>query len=196
VSRSSKSRRQPRSSQLGFYQADWADILTSAKAFFRLHIYTVDPFPERCNNKDFEEAHKCLLDAFDNYMCENENATYDEGGCRFPVLFPADNVVGVYQSHKIGMITLVSRFMPVKGFTNCLQVFEEGSTTRGCMKAIGREVVKVHYKDQILPTLDYDHNSEDLRKVVQENVFNMIDDSTFHMGLTLDARVSVLIKPL
>jgi hypothetical protein len=64
------------------------------------------------------------------------------------------------------------------------------------MKQIAQEVVKVHYKDQVFSTLDFGHNSGDLEKVVQENVKDMIDTSTFHMGLTLDAKVSALIKLL
>lgn len=58
------------------------------------------------------------------------------------------------------------------------------------MKTIARDVVQIHYKDQLNPILDFDHNASQLEKLVAENVRELLEESTFHMGLTRDANVS------
>ena len=58
------------------------------------------------------------------------------------------------------------------------------------MKTVARDVVRTFYKDHINPTLEFDHNSEQLIELVQGNVNKLIKESVFHMGLTLDVNVS------
>jgi hypothetical protein len=58
------------------------------------------------------------------------------------------------------------------------------------MKTVARDVVQIHYKDEIHPTLDFGHNSSQLEKLVEENVDKLLRDSLFHVGLTRDENVT------
>lgn len=78
VSRNSKPRKEPTSSQLGFYKGHWFRILTLAKAQYRYCIHTDVPFPER-NDKSLKSAHECLLESVYKYMEEIEHAELNKG---------------------------------------------------------------------------------------------------------------------
>jgi hypothetical protein len=62
------------------------------------------------------------------------------------------------------------------------------------MKTIARDVVNIHYKDQLYPTLDFDHNSSQLEELVADNVNKLIRESTFHVGLKRDANVGFPLR--
>ncbi|KAF8240967.1 hypothetical protein L208DRAFT_1215051, partial [Tricholoma matsutake] len=142
-------------SQLSFYEGHWIHILNSAKALYRYMIHTDIPFPER-NIKNLKIAQECILEAFSNYMDENEDAELDKY---------------VYKANKVGMTTFI---------------FEEGATTCGHMKTIGHDIVQIFYKDDIYPQLDFNHNSNQLDEVVADNVKKLLKDSRFHVGLQLN----------
>ena len=74
-----------------------------------------------------------------------------------------------------------------------LQVFEEGTTSRGRMKTTARDVVRLFYKDDLYPDLDFCHNSAQLEELVADNVKKLLKDSRFHIGLKLDAQVNPLL---
>jgi hypothetical protein len=78
VLHSSKSHKEPTSSQLGFYEGHWSHILTLAKAQYRYHIHTDIPFLEN-NDKNLKVAHKCLLKADNSYMDDNKHIELDKG---------------------------------------------------------------------------------------------------------------------
>jgi hypothetical protein len=59
------------------------------------------------------------------------------------------------------------------------------------MKTLAREVVNIHYKDELYPTLDFDLNSSQYEKLIAGNVNRLIRESTFHVGLTRDDNVGV-----
>lgn len=52
------------------------------------------------------------------------------------------------------------------------------------MKNIARGLVQVHYKEQLNPTFDHDHNSRDVQDKVAENIDDLLYDkkSLFHVG--------------
>ena len=77
ASRRPRSHRKPTSSQIGFYQGHWVQILILAKAFFRYYIHTETAFPER-NDESLDHARECVLEAIQNYMTENEHANVDK----------------------------------------------------------------------------------------------------------------------
>ncbi|KAF8232143.1 hypothetical protein L208DRAFT_1465797 [Tricholoma matsutake] len=82
----------PLPSELGFYEGHWIHILNSAKALYRYMIHTDIPFLER-NIKNLKIAQECILEAFSNYMDENEDAELDKY---------------VYEANKVGMTMLVT----------------------------------------------------------------------------------------
>ena len=61
------------------------------------------------------------------------------------------------------------------------------------MKTMARNVVQIHYKDQISPILDFGHNSSDYEQIIADNVDQLLNESLFHIGLTLDDNVSSYI---
>lgn len=121
--RNTRTCREPTSSQLGFYKGHWCSILISAKALFRYHIHTDNPFPER-NDENLKLAHECLLEAANNYLTDNEYADVDKGKLSIVCSILANNVVDLYMSEKDGMIALVSydsTFVPVtRDLLTCL----------------------------------------------------------------------------
>jgi hypothetical protein len=104
-------------------QGHWCSILISAKALFRYHIHTDNPFPER-NDENLKLAHECLLEAANNYLTDNEYADVDKGKLSIVCSILANNVVDLYMSEKDGMIALVcydSTFVPVtRDLLTCL----------------------------------------------------------------------------
>lgn len=115
--RNTRTRKEPTSSQLGFYKGHWCSILISAKALFRYHIHTDTPFPER-NDENLKLAHECLLEAANTYLTNNEYADVDKGKLSIVCSILANNVVDLYTSQKDGMIALVcynSTFVLVMG---------------------------------------------------------------------------------
>lgn len=54
-----------------------------------------------------------------------------------------------------------------------------------------REVVMLHYRADLDPEMDYDHNSNQLENVISKNITKLIDQSLFHQG-PLDSNVSFL----
>lgn len=70
------------------------------------------------------------------------------------------------------------------------QVFEDGSTYRGRLKTLGRNVVKACYKDTIQPDIEECHNSDQAKIVVRDNVANILKDSLFLLATKPDENVS------
>jgi hypothetical protein len=60
------------------------------------------------------------------------------------------------------------------------------------MKTIAQNVVEVFYREQVHPTFEFGHNSEDLQRAIASNVAELLNGSLFHAGLTHDANVSVI----
>jgi hypothetical protein len=58
------------------------------------------------------------------------------------------------------------------------------------MKTIVRGVIDVHYKEEISPTLDFCHNSDQHTAIITENVRKLLQGASFHEGLQLDAQVN------
>ena len=57
------------------------------------------------------------------------------------------------------------------------------------MKTIARDVVQVHYKEELYPVLDFGHNSADLMKIIAENVNELVKSPRLHIAPTPDASV-------
>lgn len=57
------------------------------------------------------------------------------------------------------------------------------------IKTIARDIVQIHYKDQLYLTLNFNHNSSQLEEIVAENMNKLLQKSTFHVGLTCDANI-------
>lgn len=58
------------------------------------------------------------------------------------------------------------------------------------MKTIARNIVQVHYKDDIALTLSFGHNSDQYEELIVENVRQLFQESCFHVGVTRDINVS------
>lgn len=66
------------------------------------------------------------------------------------------------------------------------------------MKTMGRDVVKLHYRADLDPEINYCHNSDQREDIISKNVTKLIDDSLFHQG-PLDSNVSfffIIISPI
>ena len=61
------------------------------------------------------------------------------------------------------------------------------------MKALGREIVKLHYRAELDPELDFGHNSDERQQVIADNVKKLIDESLFLQGPP-DANVSFFLS--
>lgn len=57
------------------------------------------------------------------------------------------------------------------------------------MKTMARVLVQVHYREQINPTPDFGHNSQQLQKLIAANVTELLEQSLFHAGLVRDPNV-------
>ena len=60
------------------------------------------------------------------------------------------------------------------------------------MKILGREIVKLHYRDELNPEINYCHNSDQLIEMIADKVKELLDDSLFLQG-PLDANVSFFL---
>ena len=56
---------------------------------------------------------------------------------------------------------------------------------------MGREVVQLHYRADLDPEMDYDHNSDEREAAISKNITKLINESLFHQG-PLDSNVSFL----
>lgn len=65
---------------------------------------------------------------------------------------------------------------------SCCQIFEDGASYRGRMKGIARDIVTLHYKNELFPVIEHCHNSNQRDEVVAENVKNLLDESLFLQG--------------
>ena len=70
------------------------------------------------------------------------------------------------------------------------QIFEDGAVYRGHLKAMGREVIKLHYQADLDPDIDISHNSSQREDVIADNLRKLIDESLFLQG-PLDPNVSL-----
>ena len=75
-------------------------------------------------------------------------------------------------------------------FPLLFQVFEDGSTYRGRLKALTRTIVKTCYADIIQPNIMEGHNSDQAAMVVRDNVSKTLKDSSFLRAAQLDDNVS------
>lgn len=50
------------------------------------------------------------------------------------------------------------------------------------MKAMGRDVIKLHYRAELDPEIEYSHNSNQRRDIIADNVKKLIDESLFLQG--------------
>lgn len=71
-----RSRKEPTSSQIGFYTGHWFHILNSAKALYRYYIHTNVAFPER-NDKNLKYASECILESLQQYLDENRRVSVE-----------------------------------------------------------------------------------------------------------------------
>lgn len=76
VSRRPRSRKDPISSQIGFYTGHWVNILTWAKQTFRHEIHTNVPFPER-SDQNLRFARECILESITRYLDDNKGIQLD-----------------------------------------------------------------------------------------------------------------------
>lgn len=81
----------------------------------------------------------------------------------------------------------LSAFIPL---ALVFQVFEDGSTYRGRLKILGRIIVKAYYKNLLEPNITECHNSDQVTKLVQENVNKVLEDSSFLRAAEADENVS------
>lgn len=47
---------------------------------------------------------------------------------------------------------------------------------------MARDVVKIHYRDELDPEIEIGHNSDDRVQVIADNVKSLIEDSLFLQG--------------
>ncbi|KAH9047212.1 hypothetical protein EDB84DRAFT_1620170 [Lactarius hengduanensis] len=126
---------------LRFYSGIWRDVLIAAKTYNRLVIHAEGklPFPER-NRNGLRSAHGCILEAI-GHLENGELARFDDP---------------IYCTYKHDMIILMS-------------VLNDGSTYRGRMKNVAREVVKKCFSKELEPRLDFGHNCEQEQQQRTEN---------------------------
>lgn len=55
---------------------------------------------------------------------------------------------------------------------------------------MGRDIVKSHFRAELSPDIDYDHNSSQREQIISDNVEKLIEGSLFLQG-PLDRNVSV-----
>jgi hypothetical protein len=77
----------------------------------------------------------------------------------------------------------------VSAFKSIPQVFEDGATYRGRLKALGRHVIKTFYSDMISPTCESNLNSDQYTRLIGENVTGLLEESTFLLAKELDGQV-------
>ena len=70
------------------------------------------------------------------------------------------------------------------------QIFEDGAAYRGCLKAMGCEVVKLHYRADLDPDIDISHSSSQREDAIADNLRKLINESLFLQG-PLDPNVSL-----
>lgn len=73
-----------------------------------------------------------------------------------------------------------------------LQIFEDGAAYRGRLKALGRDVIKIHFRAELDPVIEYDHNSSQREKIIADNITKTIEESLFLQG-PLDRKVSFFV---
>ena len=56
------------------------------------------------------------------------------------------------------------------------------------MKALCREVIKLHYRDELNPEIQHCHNSSQREEAIADNVKKLVDESLFLQG-PLDTNV-------
>ena len=62
------------------------------------------------------------------------------------------------------------------------QIFEDGAAYRGRLKAMGRKVIKLHYRAYLNPDIDISHNSSQREDAIADNLRKLIDESLFLQG--------------
>jgi len=88
---------------------------------------------------------------------------------------------------------VIEYICPVVPYLLIYQIFEEGSTHRGRLKAMGRGVVKTHYSDALTPRFDISDgcNSDQYNALIRQQITQLLDKSSFMLGLQRDENVSV-----
>lgn len=114
---------QAKPSQLRFYSGPWVDTLTEAKNLYRYTMHTDpdNPFPER-NATNLGVAHDCLFEAL-SLLSDDERKERDNGAWLFlSCSVSHDKAKETYQTHKLGMSTLVSNRIVVVNSTNVVGI--------------------------------------------------------------------------
>ena len=75
-------------------------------------------------------------------------------------------------------------------FPLLFQVFEDGSTYHGCLKALTRTIIKTYYADIIQPNIVEGHNSDQAAMVVRDTISKTLKDLSFLCAAQLDDNVS------
>ena len=70
------------------------------------------------------------------------------------------------------------------------QIFEDGAVYQGHLKAMGHEVIKLHYRANLDPDIDISHNSSQREDAIADNLRKLINKSLFLQG-PLDPNVSL-----
>ena len=73
------------------------------------------------------------------------------------------------------------------------QIFEDGATYRGRLKALGRQLTKTLYSDVIAPEVVFDCNSDQYARVAGESVTEFLTQSKFLLAKERDKHVRCLI---
>ncbi|KAH9008670.1 hypothetical protein EDB85DRAFT_2164010 [Lactarius pseudohatsudake] len=158
---------------LRFYSGIWRDVLIAAKTYNRLVIHAEGklPFPER-NRNGLRSAHGCILEAI-GHLENGELARFDDHTPFFLTnsCFIRRHFTAIYCTYKHDMIILV---------------LNDGSTYRGRMKNVAREVVKKCFSKELEPRLDFGHNCEQEQQVISEAVQAIIRGSRFLRRPELD----------
>jgi len=62
------------------------------------------------------------------------------------------------------------------------QIFEDGASYCGWMKALCSKLVPVYYSNELQPDIDYPHNQEQYYEIICDNVKTLLNKSFFLQG--------------
>ncbi|KAH9011811.1 hypothetical protein EDB84DRAFT_1444976, partial [Lactarius hengduanensis] len=140
---------------LRFYSGIWRDVLIAAKTYNRLVIHAEGKLPFPERNRNGLRSAHGCILEAIGHLENGELARFDDP---------------IYCTYKHDMIILV---------------LNDGSTYRGRMKNVAREVVKKCFSKELEPRLDFGHNCEQ-EQVISEAVQAIIRGSRFLRRPELD----------
>ncbi|KAH9010156.1 hypothetical protein EDB85DRAFT_2161766 [Lactarius pseudohatsudake] len=141
---------------LRFYSGIWRDVLIAAKTYNRLVIHAEGKLPFPERNRNGLRSAHGCILEAIGHLENGELARFDDP---------------IYCTYKHDMIILV---------------LNDGSTYRGRMKNVAREVVKKCFSKELEPRLDFGHNCEQEQQVISEAVQAIIRGSRFLRRPELD----------